>query len=75
MTSDARELLERALRLPEGERALLVDALSQSIGGEAIDPAFAAELVKRAKRVLENGERGTPASEVMARLRAKHGLA
>jgi hypothetical protein len=74
VTADARELLERALKLPERERALLVDVLSESIGGSALDPAFAAELVERARRVLEGGERGEPADEVMARLRSKHGL-
>ena len=73
MTTDARELFERALKLPESERALLVDALSQSIGAGSVEPALAEELVKRAKRVL-NGERGEPADEVLAKLRAKHGL-
>lgn len=75
MSNEARELLERALRLPEVERALLVDALSGTIGGGAVEPAFAEELKKRARSVLEGGERGEPASSVMARLRAKHGLA
>lgn len=75
MTTEARELLERALKLPEDERARLADALSESIGVHALDPAFATELVARARRVLEGGERGEPASEVMKRLRAKHGLA
>ena len=73
MTADARELLERALKLPEGERALLVDALSESLGAASVEPRLAAELVERARRVLE-GERGDPAPEVMAKLRGKHGL-
>ena len=73
MTADARELLERALKLPETERVALVEALSQTIGSSPLDPAFAAELAARARRVLA-GDRGEPAAEVMARLRKKHGL-
>jgi hypothetical protein len=72
VTRKAREILQRALELSEAERALLVEALAGTIGPGALDASFAAELVARARSVVEGGERGAPANEVMARLRAKH---
>jgi hypothetical protein len=83
MTQETRDLLERALKLPEEDRARLAEVLLGSLGNEAdddagdpaVERAWAVELGRRVRRALETGERGRSADEILTELRAKHGLA
>jgi len=73
MTSRAQELLREALTLPVGERADVAAELLASLDeGGAEDPAeveaaWAAEIEKRARRVMAGESQGIPWEEVRAR--------
>ncbi len=74
MVQETRELLERALKLPEEDRALLVEALRASLGeGEDEDPAKVerawGEEIARRLADADRGEPGVPAADVLAKMR------
>ena len=71
MTSAARDLLEKATKLPYAERQALTEALWESLERESasLSPEQTAEVGNRIAQ-LERGEvRAIPWSEVEARLR------
>jgi putative addiction module component (TIGR02574 family) len=64
-------LLEQALALDPPERARLACALLDSLdppGGEASEAEERAEITRRVKRILDDGSRGAPWSEVRAQI-------
>lgn len=77
MTSRAQELLREALALPVAERADVAAELLASLdetGGEdpaEIEAAWAAEIEKRARRVMAGGSQGIPWEDVRARAEAE----
>lgn len=73
MTHDARELLDRALKLPPEERALLAAALDASLGDEdegSRDPevraAWRDEIARRVRELREGKVAPVPADQVHA---------
>ncbi|MCX6619083.1 MAG: addiction module protein [Acidobacteria bacterium] len=73
MTQRARELLCDALALPSEERADLAAELIASLDGPAGDPAeveaaWAAEIERRARRVLDGESAGEPWEETCRRI-------
>jgi putative addiction module component (TIGR02574 family) len=69
MIPAASQVLDQALRLPHEDRAELVIRLLENLEGEAdpsidVDAAWAAELTRRAERVL-SGEARLEAWEVV----------
>ena len=61
MSNAARHLLEEALRLPLQERAELAAELLASVDGEPdadVDAAWAAEIERRARRVIAGESEG-----------------
>ena len=77
MTSRAQELLREALTLPVSERADVAAELLASLDdGSAEDPAeveaaWAAEIEKRARRVMAGESQGVPWDEVRSRAEAE----
>lgn len=70
----ARKLLEEALTLPSHDRARVAAALIASLDeGEDADAeqAWAAEIEKRAHRVLDGQSKGVPWEDVRERLLAR----
>lgn len=72
MTSRVRELLREVLALPVEERADVAAQLIASLydGSEdpsAVEAAWAAEIERRARRVLAGGTAGTPWKDVRSR--------
>jgi putative addiction module component (TIGR02574 family) len=71
MTNAARKLLDDAMALPSEDRARVAAALLASLD-ETVDPdasaAWAAEIERRAERVLSGASHGAPWDEVRARL-------
>lgn len=71
MGDAAKKLLQEALGLPEDERAELAAELMASLDGPP-DPdaeaAWAAEIERRAARVLSGESKGTPWEEVRRRI-------
>ena len=73
MTSRARELLREALTLPVDERADVAAELLASLdeaGAEdpaEVEAAWAAEIEKRARRVMAGESQGIPWEDVRAR--------
>jgi putative addiction module component (TIGR02574 family) len=73
MTSRAQELLREALTLPIGERADVAAELLASLDAVATDSpadveaAWAAEIERRARRVLADESAGIPWSDVRQR--------
>lgn len=72
MTSRARELLREALALPVDERADVAAELLASLDDGSEDPAeveaaWAAEIERRARRVLAGGAAGASWQDVRAR--------
>lgn len=71
MTDAARKLLDEALALPSEDRARVAAALLASLD-DAVDEnarrAWAAEIERRADRVLAGDSEGAPWDEVRARL-------
>jgi putative addiction module component (TIGR02574 family) len=75
MTPRAQELLRDALLLPPAERADLAAELLASLEDLADDPdqveaAWAAEIERRARRVLSGESAGEPWDEVRRRIEA-----
>ncbi len=75
MTELARRLLAEALALPQDERARLADELYASLPDDfderlELDPAFAAELTRRAARLADDPAGAIPWDEARERLRA-----
>lgn len=71
MTDAARKLLDDAMALPPDDRARVAAALLASLDDAApntVDPAWMAEMERRAERVLDGGSQGRPWSEVRARI-------
>lgn len=65
MTSAAETLLEQALTLPVGDRALLASDLLASLDSEALDEAeverlWSAETERRATQLWSRGTKGGP---------------
>ena len=77
MTSRAQELLREALTLPIDERADVAAELLASLddaGAEdpaEVEAAWAAEIEKRARRVMAGESQGIPWEEVRARADAE----
>lgn len=77
MTSRAQELLREALTLPIDERADVAAELLASLddaGAEdpaEVEAAWAAEIEKRARRVMAGESQGIPWEEVRARAEAE----
>jgi len=75
MTRDA--LLQEALKLSPAERADVAAELLASLEEEAgddpedVERAWAAEIERRARRVLTGGSVGTPWSEVKRRIEGR----
>ncbi|WP_086001870.1 addiction module protein [Plesiocystis pacifica] len=72
MTERASALLSTALQLSTSERAELAAQLLASLDGEPdadADAAWAAEIERRARRVLADGSRGRRWEEVRDELR------
>jgi len=76
VTEGTRDILKRALELPPEERVKLAQELLVSVEGDMdedreleLEPAFVAELRRRAERVL-SGEAGPgiPAEEALAEI-------
>jgi putative addiction module component (TIGR02574 family) len=73
MTRRAAELLQAGLELPEDERAGLAEELLASLDGspdKEVEAAWAAEIERRARRVLSGESKGTAWEEVKQRLQA-----
>ncbi len=75
MTPRAQDLLRDALALPVEERADLASELLASLEGPGDDPgeveaAWAAEIEKRARRVLSGESAGEPWEDVRRRIEA-----
>lgn len=73
MTQQAQDLLRDALALPPEERADLAAELIASLDGPADDPAeveaaWAAEIERRARRVLNGESAGEPWDNVRRRI-------
>jgi putative addiction module component (TIGR02574 family) len=76
MSSRAQELLREALTLPASERADVAAELLASLEDEETDPAdieaaWATEIEKRARRVLDGESAGIPWEEVRRRAEAE----
>lgn len=74
MSSRASKVLEQALQLPADERRHVVDALQESLHGDADDlsPAWKDEIVRRVQ-AFERGElESVDGEEAFARIRAKY---
>ena len=77
MTSRAQELLREALTLPVDERADVAAELLASlddVGAEdpaEVEAAWAAEIEKRARRVMAGESQGIPWEEVRTRAEAE----
>jgi putative addiction module component (TIGR02574 family) len=75
MTPRVQDLLRDAMTLPPEERADLVAELLASLEGPADDPAeveaaWAAEIERRARRVLSGESAGEPWEDVRQRVEA-----
>src|SRR6058998_3614833 len=72
MSAEVKQLLREALKLSTGDRAELAAELLASLdeSGDSgdIEDAWAAEIERRARRVLAGGSSGTPWEEVRERL-------
>ena len=77
MTSRAQELLRQALTLPIDERADVAAELLASLDESGADDpaevetAWAAEIERRARRVMAGESQGVPWEEVRARAEAE----
>jgi putative addiction module component (TIGR02574 family) len=77
MTSRAQELLREALTLPTDERADVAAELLASLdeaGAEdpaQVEAAWAAEIERRARRVMAGESQGIPWEDVRARVEAE----
>lgn len=73
--TEGQDLLDRALKLPADERAVLAANLWASLEEEPSDPrveaAWAAEVRRRLERVETGQDQPVPWEEVRERLRAK----
>ncbi len=71
VTAEAKKILERALALPEEERAALIKALSDSLQEAAreLSPERKAEIGRRIEAVERGESRLIPGDEVEARIR------
>ena len=76
MTERARKLLEDALQLPDPERANLASELLASLPGDPaddLDPAWASEIERRARRAHADPDGGvrweTVRDDLLAELR------
>lgn len=87
MTHEARDLLERALKLPAEDREMLVGAIQASLDEDDASPdpkvraAWREEIARRVREYREGKVTPIPAEqvhaeahEVVARARARHGL-
>lgn len=74
MTAQVAEVLEKALKLPTQERAEVAAELLASLDettDENVDVAWAAEIERRARRVLSGESAGTDWAEARARVVSK----
>jgi putative addiction module component (TIGR02574 family) len=77
MTSRAQELLREALTLPIDERADVAAELLASLdnaraeNGAEVEAAWAAEIEKRARRVMAGESEGIPWEDVRSRAEAE----
>ncbi len=74
-SGDPTELIEQAMALPPAARLALADRLIDSVE-ESSDPewktAWAAELARRIEEYETGKVKAIPASEALARIRARH---
>ena len=74
MKKKARELVQEALKLPEAARVEIVDELLDSLrDDDAFDAEWRAEIGRRVREFLKDGNPGEPAAKVLKRIRAKLG--
>ncbi len=74
MIDPTDKLLSQALKLSVSQRARLAAELLASVDGEPdadAESAWAAEIERRARRVMKEGPRGEPATKVHARIEAR----
>jgi putative addiction module component (TIGR02574 family) len=74
MSTEARHILEEALRLPVEERAEVAAELLASVDGEPdadADAAWAAEIDRRARRALAGQSQGRAWEDVRRDIEAK----
>ncbi len=75
MSTDARHLLEEALRLPVSERAAVAAELIASVDGEPdadAETAWAAEIERRATRAVRGESTGRDWDAALGEVEAKH---
>ena len=72
MTSAAKKILEAALALPSGERADLIEALTDSLDASEsrLSDAWRIEIARRVEAIERGESHLIPGDEVDARLRA-----
>jgi len=76
MGPEARKIFEAALALSPDEREVIAVELLASLDGErdpGVDEAWAAEIKRRAERLLAGESKGIPWEEVRARLFERFG--
>jgi putative addiction module component (TIGR02574 family) len=77
MTNDAREILDRALKLPREARAALAAGLLESLESDPgedqaqVDRAWADEIARRVRDVVDGRARTVDFDEALERLRRK----
>jgi hypothetical protein len=73
MAKTAEAIIAEVLALPEGERSRVVDALVEAVAATELeqDPAFVAELRRRADAALSGESNGQPWREAMAELHSE----
>ena len=73
MARTADAIIDEVMALPEAERARVVDALIEAVVASELeqDPAFVAELRRRADAALSGKTEGTPWRDMMTELRAE----
>ena len=78
MSSETRQILEQALRLPINERAdvaaeLLrsLDEAERTLPPEEIDLRWAEEITRRAERAIRGEQAGRDADEVLSSIESK----
>jgi putative addiction module component (TIGR02574 family) len=78
MTSQARKILQEALKLPKKDRLYLVEALQDSVepveSQKEVDAAWRKEIVRRVKSIKDGTAVLLDGDEVVRELKSKYGL-
>jgi putative addiction module component (TIGR02574 family) len=72
MNLTLEQLSTGALELPDAERAVLVERLTESLAGEGtgLSPAWVSEVLRRRDELRSGRVHGIPGEEGLARVRA-----